>query len=569
MTDRSVTVGRRQAALLVKQAFGRLMDTAVASREVAAEYFVIWTVTLLTLPPVFYTVQRTSMYPWIRRRSIEALQQVALTDRLFFVIWSMLAAMLLASVLWDALVPDRTDQQILGVLPVRSRTVAAARLAAALAVALGLLLIIALPTAIFYAAAGSAHHSIGTPLSVFAAHLAATVGAGFFVFCGLVLFRATIAGLLGTTVAGHAALLMQLLTALLLVQSFMFLPGIVPGLVKVLLGGSSDLTLWPPVWFIAAYTALAGPALPLSPPPLLALGATAAVFVLAAAACIVPARANARRAIEARQRHTGMRLISAMVSALTRPVRDRQARALLRFTVLTLVRNRRPMLVVATYLGLGLAMAGVRLTSAVVRRQPLPIDVPYDYLVAVPLVLTFALAVGLRGAFGAAPDLAANWTFRLTSAGGPAPCARATRAAIVLIAVLPLALVVFAVAWRWWAVETAAALAVLHTASGVVLAELLAFGCRTIPFARAREIGPASLRVAGPATILGLHLFAFRLDDLQLAGFAAGARGVLVYVIAALLCVAGIRLYDRLRARPRDVSFEAEPDGMPQLHLSG
>ena len=104
--------------------FGRLMDAALASREVAAEYFVIWSAALLVMPPLFYTVQRASAYPWIRRRSLDLLQQVALTDRLFFVVWSMLAAMLIASVLWDALFPDQTDQQILGVLPVRSRTVA-------------------------------------------------------------------------------------------------------------------------------------------------------------------------------------------------------------------------------------------------------------------------------------------------------------------------------------------------------------------------------------------------------------------------------------------------------------
>ena len=50
------------------------MDAALASREVAAEYFVIWSAALLVTPPLFYAVQRTSAYPWIRRRSLDLLQ---------------------------------------------------------------------------------------------------------------------------------------------------------------------------------------------------------------------------------------------------------------------------------------------------------------------------------------------------------------------------------------------------------------------------------------------------------------------------------------------------------------
>ncbi len=45
-------------------------------------------------------------------------------------LYGMLATALLAALTWDALFPDRTDQEIVGVLPVRPRTLAGARLAA-------------------------------------------------------------------------------------------------------------------------------------------------------------------------------------------------------------------------------------------------------------------------------------------------------------------------------------------------------------------------------------------------------------------------------------------------------
>ena len=61
----------------------------------------------------------------------------------------------------------------------------------------------------------------------------------------------------------------------------------------------------------------------------------------------------------------------------------------------------------ATYLGLGLALAGTRLLSARVRGRPLPLDQPFDYLLAIPLVLTFALVLGVRAAFAVPADSSA------------------------------------------------------------------------------------------------------------------------------------------------------------------
>jgi hypothetical protein len=560
---------RRQFVRLVRLSFGRLMDAALASREVAAEYFVLWSAALLLVPPVFYTVQRTSAYPWIRRRSLEALQQVALTDRLFFVVWSMLAAMLIASVLWDALFPDKADQQIVGVLPVRSRTVASARLAASLVAGLAFMLAIGLPAAVLYGIAGAAHPTIGSIPGVFAGHLAATVLAGMFVFCTLLLVRGLLVVTLGAVAARKAAVLMQLVTVLLLVESFMFLPGIVPGLVRELRQGAG--VYWPPAWFIAMYTEMAGPRIPAGPSAA-RLGYASAILapVLAAAVYLIPARLNARRAIESRDTERFWRWFPRLVAAVARLVLWRPAaRAIFRFTVLSLFRNGRPLLVVATYLGLGLALSGIRLTSAAVRGQPLPLDGPYDYLLAVPLVLAFALSAGLRSAITAPVELPANWSFRMMAGAGTAACANATRAALMVVGVLPVSVAVLgagAVLWGW---RSAAAVAVMHAASGLVLCEVLTLGCRAVPFARARGVDPTSIRVGAPLALIGLHLFAFRLDDLQRLALRVPS-GVAAYVGVAVMAVVALRIYDYWRPRPRGLTFEIEEDAaIRQLKLSG
>jgi hypothetical protein len=566
----SADLERRQFRQLVRLSFGRLIDAALASREVAAEYFVIWSAALLLTPPLFYTVQRTSAYPWIRRRSLDALQQVALTDRLFFVVWSMLAAMLIASVLWDALLPDKTDQRILGVLPVRNRTVAAARLAAALAVACTFVVAIGLPTAVLYGIGGAAHPSIGSTPAVFTGHLIATVLAGVFVFCALLLVRGLLVVSVGAAAARRAAMLMQLATVFLLVESFMFLPGIVPGLVRELRQSGGGL-LWPPAWFIAAYTEIAGPVIPgAAAAARLAYASTIAVALLAAAAYLIPARVNARRAIESRDVERSGRVLSSLVAVVARLVLWRRAsRALFRFTILSVLRNGRPLLVVATYLGLGVALAGIRLTSATVQGRPLPLDAPYDYLLAVPLVLSFAVAAGLRSAFTAPAELPANWTFRLSAGGGTAASANATRAALMVLGVLPVSLATLAAGAGLWGVSDAMAVAVMHAAAGLVLCEVLTLGWRAVPFARARSIDPTSIRVGAPLALIGLHLFAFRLDDLQQMALGR-ASGVVVYVVIAVLATLALRIYDGWRLRSRELAFEIEEDAaIRQLGLSG
>ena len=125
---------KRQFRLLLRLSLGRLMDTAVASRDVDATQFVIWSFALLASPAFFFAAKMMGKYSFLWRKP-DVLARVVPEDRLFFIVYMMLACALLAAVLWEALFPDRQDQEIVGVLPVRPRTVAVSRLAAAMIVA--------------------------------------------------------------------------------------------------------------------------------------------------------------------------------------------------------------------------------------------------------------------------------------------------------------------------------------------------------------------------------------------------------------------------------------------------
>jgi hypothetical protein len=98
---------------------------------------------------------------------------------------------------------------------------------------------------------------------------------------------------------------------------------------------------------------------------------------------------------------------------------------------------------------------------------------------------------------------------------------------------------------------------------------VLTLGCRAVPFARARGVDPTSIRVGAPLALIGLHLFAFRLDDLQRLALRVPS-GVAAYVGMAVVAVVALRTYDSWRARPRELTFEIEEDAaIRQLGLSG
>ena len=153
-----------------------------------------------------------------------------------------------------------------------------------------------------------------------------------------------------------------------------------------------------------------------------AVAALAAALAGAVATYLVPARLNARRAIESRDAEHHLGATRRAVARLWRGVATAQRACAVRasrFAAST--RSRRHLLILATYLGLGVALAGTRVLSASIRGRAQPLDQPVDYLLVVPLVLTFFLVLGVRAAFAVPTDVPANWMFRVV---GPSHAAR-------------------------------------------------------------------------------------------------------------------------------------------------
>ena len=87
--------------------------------------FAIWMLALIATPPAFFAANQIFLYSALVKAPQEVVEQIALGHRLFFVVYGMLATALLAALTWEALFPDGSDQEIVGVLPVRPHTYAA------------------------------------------------------------------------------------------------------------------------------------------------------------------------------------------------------------------------------------------------------------------------------------------------------------------------------------------------------------------------------------------------------------------------------------------------------------
>jgi hypothetical protein len=561
------TPERRQLLRLVRLSLRRMQDAALASRDVDADQFVLWGAALLMTPLFFTTLIWTSRYPWLRRRSLELLHDAVIADRLFFVVWPMLIMWLVGALLWEALFPDRTDQQVLGVLPVTARQVAGARLTAALLVGAGMLAGIVVPPAIVYGLFGAVHPSVGPLPGIIVGQTLASLAAGLCAFATLLTVRGALVAAVGAAAAARVAVVLQLVAVLLLVQTFMFLPGLLPAAMRAL--QDPAVAVWaPPAWFMGLYAVFAGPRadqlVPVAPLALLALAVSLAG---AAAVYLLPAARNAHRVMEAVEPRRRRHPLAAMTRWTARLLWTREQRAIFTFTLASLLRSRRHLMTLATYLGLGLALAGTRLLAAKVRGRPLPLDQPFDYMLAIPLVLTFFLVLGVRAAFKVPTDLGANWIFRVAGPRDAVRHAPAARLACFAVAVAPVTAAVGFLGSGLWGTTVAAQVALMHAASGALLVALVMSGHRAVPFTRANAISADSLKVAAPLGVIAVHLFAFRLDDLQ--RWALGSPSGAVWYGGAMAAAAGIAVLAGRWWFGRPVTtFDAPTDGAVTLSLS-
>ncbi len=410
------------------------------------------------------------------------------SDIEFLVAATMTVAGLFALLAWNTVLPDRRDSLILGLLPVRTRTVFLAKVAS-LTSALGIAIAatnvftgLILP---FVALSGDSDWNAA--LQSLAGYWLAMAAAGLFVCCGTLAAQGLAAQLLPYRLFLSVSSFLQLAAFFGILAAFFLEP---PG----------TATWLPSSWFFGLELRLSGgaPSHPLAARAVWSLFGACAIaggtFALAYARTV-------RKILEepdilpAGRRRRVPRFGYAL---LRRPI----DRAIVLFTARTIARSRQHRLFLAAYAGIGLAIAFAYardLLYGAYDPDGRTLAVRWDQL-NVPLLmagvvlLCFAV-VGTRAIFSFPVALHANWVFQLTAIHQPGSYFSAVRKALFTITVLPAWMMCAAGYFLIWPQRIAAQHMLVLSIAAILLVHRSLDQFRKIPFACSYLPGKSNLHV--------------------------------------------------------------------------
>ena len=581
---------RAQFRLLFRTFLGGLFENDLVPETVDLRQSALWLAAVFMIPPAIFALFVSLSYgSWM---TDEELALRAVPQKLYFIGYSMAAVGFVTVLVWDKLFPDRRDAIVAGSLPIRTRTLVLARLAALVAVVVGFAIVVNLPgTVIFSFVAGNY-----LPLEAFlrypVAHFMATVSAGLLVFLALAALQACLALVLPVRFLRRVSMLAQLLFVVVLIEWLVFAPGLLVRLAAIDPGATSEalaaaggpyafvgLTssragIWlPPVWFLGVYEVIWGfdpeAFRGLAAAGLLALVVTLSIATLAYGAVF---RRVVRHALEtppdvARPAGLFLRAASRVASAtiLRHPVEQ----GIVAFAARSLTRSRRHRLLVAAYVGVGLAFVVGSFLSPVtgVAENALSesLSTPSARLLSIPLVLSFFVLVALRVLFTIPTEVRANRVFVMTEIDDKSMYLSGSRKAMWLLGALPIVAVTLpAYAWLW-----GPAPALGHTVFWLLMAggltELLLYRFRKVPFACGYVPGKANVKYLWPVYALALTAYAYWTARLELWLLAEPVRWGVACTVLVVCLGACIALRRRRLASSTPLTYEEEVEEAVQV----
>ncbi len=469
---------------------------------------------------------------------------------------------------WDVLFPDRQDFLNLTPLPVRLRTMFAAKLVSfVLFIGLFSVAMMSISSVLFsfYLAEWRAKSAV-LVVRYIVSHILAGFAANFAVFFVFVFLQFFIMAALPVELYRRVSLFVRfaLITALVfLLLSFAAGPSMLDrafhSLETLKDSGDPFLLRFPPLWFVGLYEVLLG-----TRDPLFAAQARTAglVLVLAlaafAASSALSYHRHTRKTLEVRKgRPAFLRLREGWRRFLAATIlRAPEERAVYGFFSDTLRSSAKHRLSFAYYLAVG--VAAMLLIAFAYRESFRALTPANGFLLVQPLLLVFALIAGIRVLTDrpAAPE--ANWIFRLTETPRTAKYLAGLKKAVVIDLLMPLFGGVFILHAWLWDVRTA----FLHSAFGAVIAvlalEAAFYHYRKIPFACTSVPGTFKLQYTAIPTLIGLLLTMMSLAAIEKSILRNPSRGIVFLAIAAAILVA-LRVGDRRFYRRTPLLFEEEP----------
>jgi hypothetical protein len=512
---------------LTKHFFHQFFENEFVSRGSGARLTIVHVLALLGIPPIIYTLYLIQSYDFIWWNYPWRYPTVSLIDHCRYITLSMVVIGFVAILEWDALFLDRRDYAILSPLPLKAQTIFTAKIAALLLfLSLFIVDVGGVPTFLYplvetMGIYGS-HVSLLRFCDMIVAHAVAVFGSSTFIF----LFFVAVQGLLINFLRARAFKIVSLgiqVLAMVALLLLLFLLPITSTLVPAWERARGAGFFWfPPLWFVGLYQTLLGSGdaafHSLAKTAVMALGL---VTLACVAGYVVSYKRHTQRALEAVEAHAGepFWLGGAARWILNRLVlRKPLERATFFFVVNTFVRSTKHRLYLATYVGVGFALAAFGILEVLVHTARRDFSVvliqPNQASLAIPLILSFFLLSGMRTVFAVPAELRANWVFQLAEDESRLDCCAGARKAMVAAAISLFLLLfpVYAVLWGW---PPAFQHVIFSLMLSLILVELLLMNFRKIPFTCSYQPGKANITVLGVFYWVAFTTYAYSMATLE------------------------------------------------------
>ncbi|HWC95619.1 MAG TPA: ADOP family duplicated permease [Candidatus Sulfopaludibacter sp.] len=538
---------RRQFRILYRDFLTRLVDLEILSSGGDVGKLLVQFAAMLAAASFTYTVAVVPNYVK-STLPLRELLVAARSEQEFLIASTMAVAGLFSVLAWNAVLPDRRDCLVLGLLPVQVRTIFLAKVAA-IGTALGV------SVAALNSFTGLSFPFLWGGFRTLAVYWLTQILAALFVSSALLAVQAVAAQVFSYRFFLRLSSFLQLACFFTILGVWFLKPPFTA------LAAHPWLGWMPSFWFFGLYQQLNGTGTadfaPLAARALwslpIACGIGAASFALAY-------RRNLRSIVEqpdiapADRTRPAARICGWLATQfLPTPIE----RALVLFTARSIARSRQHRLILAAYFGIALAIGLAYARDLVygpssfeARQVDAPWNQPNGSFLAATLIALFFAVIGMRAVFAMPIALRANWVFRVTSVHSPSVYFQAVRKALYLVAAAPVCLASAAILFTIWPARGAAQHAAFMAVIAVLMVELSLHRFRKIPFACSYLPGKANLNVRLGTWGIGFLFVASQGVHLEFWAMQGATR--FAVLLAILLSAA-------LWARRRASQFAASP----------
>ena len=469
--------------------------------------------------------------------------QAVLADKLFLLAFSMAVIGIIVALEWHSLFPSTRDSLVLAPLPVTLRQVFGAKfLALILFVSLFIFAVNSFSNLMFPAIVASKWQVPSIGVRYILANALASWAAAYFVFFSLVGCAGVLMNILSARLFQKASLYLQTLVLLVLLCILPLL-FYIPNFDRLLASRPPWVSNLPPVWFLGLAQVLQGNGNPyfeaLAQRAVIALaGAFAATLVLyfisyRRQAARLPGSSGERMT----QRGT---LLSTILNKLLPNVQERAAFS---FIGKTLNRSRHHKLLLAGYVGIGLALVVDGFVTLLFDREFHRVDwqqaLWLQAVLSAPMVFSFFLLSGMRYVFSIPVELRANWIFRVTETDSRDCLLDGVEKVVLTLGVAPILVLMLPI--HVWLLG--GAVAAVHFVEGgllsLILMELVLFDFEKVPFTCSYLPGKRNVTQTLVLYWVAFTAYAYTMTGIEVWSLGDPAR---VLTVVGLLLAAFCRL---------------------------